>query len=101
MVNVLQKSKQDLCNELIILDRGKADWHFKEDCDYWHMDLCDEFRIYKNDYLVVEYVGYEGYYLSNIKNLSPDEVYLIARWLEEANNYMQYSEEEILRQKEG
>lgn len=96
----MKKTKQELCNSLMLLDENKANWHFEEVYSTFDLDDLDEFRIYKNNSIIVEYIAYEGYYLSNIKTLSPDEVYLVARWLDEAEDYINFTDSEIEEQKE-
>lgn len=97
----MKKTKQELCNSLMLLDENKANWHFEEVYSTFDLDDLDEFRIYKNNSMIVEYIAYEGYYLNNIKTLSPDEVYLVARWLDEAEDYIHFTDSEIKEQKEG
>lgn len=89
------KTKQELCNELIILDDKKANWHFEEEYTDELMEDIDDFKIFKNNTLIVEWYDYEGYYLTNINTLSKDEVYVLARWLDENQDFFIYSEKTI------
>lgn len=89
------KTKQELCNELMLEDSNKAMWHFEEEYTDELMEDIDDFQIFKNNTLIVDWYDYEGYDITNTNILSKDEVYILTRWLDENKNFFIYSEKTI------